>query len=79
MLEFDAASAFGSDCLGGDPQKGLLGPPLARREFGSLVFRLPSVAALVSVREVQNFLKHSLPVPFRLWQSVAIALPSGLI
>ena len=51
VLQFDdAASAFRSDGIRGNPQEGLLGPALARRESRSLVLGLPSTAALVTLR-----------------------------
>jgi hypothetical protein len=49
MLEFDPASAFRSDGLRSNPEKGLLGPEVAAREPWSLVFGLPPTAALVSM------------------------------
>jgi hypothetical protein len=49
MLELGPGSAFRSDGLRGNPEKGLLGPEMAAREPRSLVFGLPPAAALVSV------------------------------
>jgi hypothetical protein len=48
MLRFDyAAAAIRSDGFRDDSQKGLLGSQVAGREPRSLVFGLPSTAALV--------------------------------
>jgi hypothetical protein len=49
VLQRDAATAFRPDRVGGDRQKGLLGPEMARGKPRTLVFGLSAAIALVTI------------------------------
>src|SRR5262249_28108381 len=73
------ASPFRPDSRGGGPQQRPFGPALARRESGPLVLRLPPALAVVNGRDIQNFLKHSLPFACSVRQSITNIWALGAI
>jgi hypothetical protein len=81
LVEHDVRSPVGPDGFGGSPQEGLRGSEVEGGKSRPVVLGLPSAAALVTPAQVQNFLKHSLPLPSRTRQSAACVVPlaSGAI